>query len=155
MAIKQETGLKTKKESHVKTTHVAKKEKYSEAVGRRKTSVARVRVYHGENKADHFSVNEKPLNVYFPSAKQRQVAASPFEAVAMKNYSVSAMVQGGGVSSQAEAVRLGIARALTLLDKTNRPRLKVLGYLTRDPRMVERKKFGSRKARRPQQWRKR
>ena len=64
-------------------------------------------------------------------------------------------VSGGGPNAQAEAVKLGIARTLVSKEAANRPRLKTLGYLMRDPRMVERKKFGSRKARRPQQWRKR
>ena len=132
-----------------------KKERYFEAVGRRKTAVARVRVSQHHGKGDMVMVNEKNLQGYFPLAKHQQVVLAPFSTLSLKEYAVSAKVEGGGVNSQAEAVRLGISRALILINQIWRSKLKALGYLKRDPRMVESKKFGSRKARRPQQWRKR
>lgn len=142
---------------HAVKPHVApKKERYFEAVGRRKTAVARVRVsqmHHGAK--DIVVVNGKALQVYFTLPKHQQVVMAPFSTLSLKEYVVSAKVEGGGVPSQAEAVRLGIARALILINAIWRSKLKALGYLKRDPRMVESKKFGSRKARRPQQWRKR
>lgn len=132
----------------------ASKERYFEAVGRRKNAVARVRVH--ATKAGHgITVNEKDFTKYFPTEKHRRTVLAPFEALSLKEYSVSAKAAGGGVAGQAEAMRLGIARALTLMNPAWRTPLKVLGFLKRDPRMVERKKPGLRKARRPQQWRKR
>lgn len=137
-----------------KKTTVVKKEKYFEAVGRRKTAVARVRIF-GTSGTHGIVVNEKHLDKYFPLKKQQSIAEAPFAALSVKPYHTTVKVHGGGLSAQAEAVRLGVARALIILDPASRPKLKALGFLRRDPRMVERKKFGSRKARRPQQWRKR
>jgi len=138
-----------------KPTVVKKKtsERYFEGVGRRKTAVARVRVFKGGH--GEFLVNERPLDKYFPLKKQREKAFSPFKEFSIGGYRTSVKVSGGGLSAQAEAIRLGLARAIALLEPSRRLRLKALGYLTRDPRMVERKKYGKRKARRPQQWRKR
>ncbi|MFH1162197.1 MAG: 30S ribosomal protein S9 [Candidatus Jorgensenbacteria bacterium] len=131
-------------------------ERYVEAVGRRKTAVARVRLFPaGREKGVHITVNERELSRYFPLRKLQEVARAPFGAVALEDARVSAKVAGGGVSAQAEAVRLGLARALISVNPEFRSRLKALGYLKRDPRMVERKHPGLRKARRPQQWRKR
>lgn len=149
----------------VKTAPVAKKsvatpkttQKYIEAVGRRKTSVARVRLYPSakEKKGGwDVVVNERPLQKFFAIEKLQRVVVGPFDATG-ENISVTALVRGGGASSQAEAIRLGIARALIAITPAYRSKLKGLDYLKRDPRMVERKKFGSRKSRRPQQWRKR
>ena len=136
---------------------VSKKERYVEAVGRRKTAIARVRWYTA--KPDHanegIQVNGKSFAEYFPLAKQRAVASAPETTLSLSKYYVTVQVEGGGLHAQAEAVRLGTARALVSVNAIWRTKLKALGYLTRDPRMVERKKFGSRKARRPQQWRKR
>ena len=132
------------------------KKKYWEAVGRRKTAVARVRVFQSHEKGiDGIVVNERPIQKYFPLEKQRVLASAPFQTLSIPSYSVSVHVSGGGLEAQAEAIRLGISRALVLADASDRPRLKALGFLKRDPRMVERKKPGLRKARRPQQWRKR
>lgn len=134
----------------------AKVERYVEAVGRRKTAVARVRLFPGKkDKGLCLTVNGRELARYFPLRKLQDVARAPFGAVALEDATVSAKVAGGGVSAQAEAVRLGIARALLSVNPELRSRLKALGYLKRDPRMVERKHPGLRKARRPQQWRKR
>ncbi len=141
-----------KQKTHA-TKEVAKREHYFEAVGRRKTAIARVRIWKGAGEVE-ISVNGKNLTQYFPLKKLQEVVVSPLKALSEKMKG-SAKVAGGGSHAQAEAIRLGISRALVLKEATARPRLKALGYLKRDPRMVERKKFGSRKARRPQQWRKR
>ncbi len=132
--------------------------KYTEAVGRRKTAVARVRVFSSKNAKGEkieVTVNEKDLDKYFPLKKNQNTVKSPFKTLSLNEYSGAAKVEGGGVSAQAEAIRLGFARALVAINPLWRPSLKSLGYLKRDPRMVERKKYGLRKARRPQQWRKR
>ncbi len=132
--------------------------RYVEAIGRRKTAVAQVRLYDGKTGAEvpaGVHVNGQMLTRYFPLPKHRQVVLAPFAVLSLKDYRVTVKVGGGGTGAQAEAVRLGIARALVASDPSLRPRLKAHGYLTRDPRMVERKKPGLRKARRPQQWRKR
>ena len=135
----------------------AKVGRYYEAVGRRKTAVARVRVFPGgprESGVPEVFVNEKPLSAYFVK-KQGNVVLSPFKELSLDGHKVSAKVYGGGKNAQAEAIRLGISRALIDLNNVWRSRLKRAGFLRRDPRMVERKKYGLRKARRPQQWRKR
>lgn len=134
------------------------KEKYIESIGRRKTAIARVRIFPGKKSANaEISINEKKLNVYFPSKKYQDVVLAPFNQVFSSNQKIhtTVNVKGGGVNAQAEAVRLGISRGLLTVDNEFRSKLKPLGFLKRDPRMVERKKFGLRKARRPQQWRKR
>ena len=132
--------------------------KYFEGVGRWKTAVARVRVFNpvleGVKKLET-TINTKSLKDYFGSNKYRQIVESPLDKTAIKNVKVQIKVFGGGLHAQAEAIRLGISRALIISNPEWRSKLKALGYLKRDPRMVERKKFGSRKARRPQQWRKR
>jgi len=150
------TSSKIKK-TEKKPEKILEKERYVEGIGRRKTSVARVRFFAVKSQEGKkiFNVNEKPLEKYFPLKKQQELVLSPLSALSIKNYEVTVKVKGGGLSAQAEAIRLGLSRALVLISPTNRPRLKALGFLTRDPRRVERKKFGSRKARRPQQWRKR
>lgn len=147
--IKSEEKPKTAKEGKVPA------EIYFEAVGRRKTAVARVRIFRGVKKLEVTVNGQKNLAEYFPLKKHQNIAVAPFKAIADQNFKVSVKVSGGGVSSQAEAVRLGIARALIVVDIGKRPILKSHGFLTRDSRKVERKKPGLRKARRPQQWRKR
>ena len=137
-----------------KTTTKKTKEKYVEGVGRRKTAVARARITKG-TKTD-FAINEKNITDYFQNNDYQQIAQQSLEQGAAGNtFSVSVKVSGGGKRVQAEAVRHAIARALILFDETLRPHLKTLGYLTRDPRMRERKKFGLKRARRASQWRKR
>lgn len=128
------------------------KAKYFEAVGRRKTSVARVRVSPGENK---FVVNGESPKSYFKVERYEKSVLAPLKVLKSEKLAVSVKVRGGGVMAQAEAVRLGLARALTALDPELRHELKVMGYLRRDQRMVERKKFGLKKARRAPQWQKR
>jgi small subunit ribosomal protein S9 len=134
---------------------VAKKpERYFEAVGRRKTSIARVRIFTKGEKV--FLVNGKLLENYFPTFELREIAKAALEKMkCLDKFGVSAIVKGGGLHSQAEALRHAIARALVLFNPNFRKRLKQAGFLTRDPRMRERKKFGLKRARRAPQWQKR
>lgn len=130
--------------------------KYFYAVGKRKTSVAQVKIYPVEEKDAKIVVNGKEAEKYFPIFRLLEKAKGSLVATGKeKEFEVSAAVRGGGVSSQAEAVRLGIARALVKFDETLRRPLKDRGLLTRDSRKVERKKPGLKKARRGPQWAKR
>jgi small subunit ribosomal protein S9 len=129
-------------------------ERYIEATGRRKTSIARVRI----TPASKFSItiNEREFEAFFPVAELRRAITSVFDTVAIEQkFSVTAKVKGGGVSSQAVAVSHGVARALNEYDESLRAKLKPAGFLKRDPRAVERKKFGLKKARKAPQWSKR
>ena len=127
---------------------------YVEAVGRRKTSTARIRLSLSDK--PQFVVNEKPLEEYVQEAAYQVVAKESLEKGSPdKSFAVSVLVYGGGPHSQAEAIRQGLARALVKMDPELRPNLKTLGFLTRDSRMRERKKFGLKRARRARQWRKR
>lgn len=127
--------------------------RYAGGVGRRKTAIARVRLTKGKGAV---SVNERPINQYFFLARYRDVAVAPLTQMKLDSqYDVTVHVRGGGVAAQAEAVRHGIARALLVTNPEFRKRLRNLGFLTRDPRMVERKKYGLKKARRAPQWSKR
>jgi small subunit ribosomal protein S9 len=121
--------------------------------GRRKTSIARVYVQPGKGQ---ITVNNRDLKDYFPSNIHQILVNQPFVLTKLEgHYDVTANVEGGGEKGQAEALRLGIARALTHFNAENRPALKKEGMLTRDSRMVERKKYGRRKARRRFQFSKR
>lgn len=123
------------------------------AVGRRKTAAARIRIQPGTGV---IVVNEKPYTVYFPIAFWQEKVMAPLKAAGRETgIDVSVRVAGGGVHAQADAVRHGIARALIKWDETLRPVMRAEGFLTRDPRAKERKKFGLHKARRGHQWRKR
>jgi len=129
-----------------------KAERYVEAVGRRKTAIARVRVSKGHG----FVVNGKAVAEYFTVLRYLRTALDPVEKLNLRaDLSVSAKVKGGGPMAQAGAVRHGLSRAIILWNKDTRPQLKTLGFLTRDSRMVERKKYGLKKARRAPQWQKR
>ncbi len=122
-------------------------------IGRRKTSVARIYVQPGKGK---IVVNDKKIEDYFTTDILRVVVKQPLTVIeAEGNYDISVNVFGGGYKGQAGAIRLAIARALCEIDPENRPPLKAEGFLTRDPRMVERKKFGRRKARKKFQFSKR
>ncbi|MFA6429728.1 MAG: 30S ribosomal protein S9 [Patescibacteria group bacterium] len=124
------------------------------ALGRRKTAIARVRMATGGKGS--FVVNGKPGNEFFKTFETRLISIQPLKATAMETaMDISALVNGGGPHAQAEAVRLGIARALCALNPAYRKVLKKLGYLTRDPRAKERKKPGLKRARRAPQWSKR
>ncbi len=121
--------------------------------GRRKTAVARVYMQKGNGT---ITVNHRDYKEYFPSGTLQYVVNQPFEAVKLAGeYDVTVNVDGGGINGQAEAVRLGISRALCEIDPQHRIALKPLGVLTRDPRMVERKKPGQKKARKRFQFSKR
>lgn len=123
------------------------------AVGRRKTSVARVILSPGSGK---ITVNKKALDQFFPLQTLRTDVVKPFEATQTSGkYDVHINVDGGGSTGQAGAIRLGIARALVEMSEDNRPLLRTAGLLTRDPRMVERKKYGQKKARKRFQFSKR
>jgi len=128
--------------------------KYIEAIGRRKTAAARVRIY--KSSQESFTINDKELAEYFPVMTLQSVVRDPFvKADLSQKFTVSAHIQGGGISAQAEALRHGIARALVVHDIKLRTQLKKAGFLKRDPREKERKKFGLKKARRAPQWSKR
>lgn len=121
--------------------------------GRRKTSVARVWLKPGSGS---FSVNNKELNEYFPRESWRIKAQEPLTVTdTLGKYDITVNVKGGGLTGQAGAVRHGLARALDKYDQSLHKKLKGFGLLTRDPRMVESKKYGKRKARRGQQFSKR
>ncbi len=130
------------------------KDKYLEAVGRRKTSVARVRFYAKGDKG--FIVNEKPYDKYFTTHDLQETSIAPLKKMKCDDkFRVTVKVTGGGVNSQAEAVRHGISRALVIFNPEFKKRLRRAGFLTRDPRQRERKKFGLKRARRAPQWKKR
>ena len=130
----------------------AKETRYTEAVGRRKTATARVRITAA--KSASMVVNGKSAEQYFPLPGMVQTAFAPLQLLGA-SYEVSARVRGGGHKAQAEAVRLGISRAISELVPEQRKDLKVRGFLKRDPRSRERKKFGLKGARRAPQWSKR
>jgi len=130
------------------------KERYIEGIGRRKSAVARVRIT--PNGKTTFVINDKKLEEYFPTAILQKTVAESLNAFEKpKTYAVSVHVRGGGQASQAESVRLGMARALVKENEEDRKLLKSEGFLKRDPRQKERKKPGLKKARKAAQWSKR
>ena len=132
------------------STHAAP---LSISVGRRKTSVARVILTPGSGT---IKVNDRPFEIFFPLETLRNEIVLPFTATeTMGKYDVSVNVHGGGMMGQAGAMKLGISRALVLLSEEMRAKLRLHGLLTRDPRMVERKKYGQKKARKRFQFSKR
>ncbi len=145
--LKTEKAVKKEKESAIKP------ERYFEAVGRRKTAIARVRLY---TKKTDIEANGKSLNVYFPTLRLQRAVTAPFDKMKIADkLGASIKLSGGGISAQAEASALGISRALIKFNADFRKRLKRFGHLTRDSRAVERKKYGLKKARRAPQWKKR
>lgn len=133
----------------------AAKSTYIEGIGRRKTATARVRLTPGSK--TEITVNGKKLEDYFGNLSHQKDILSVLETkdAGIEHYLITAKVLGGGISAQAEAIRLGIARALVKEKAERRSPLKLLGFLKRDPRSVERKKFGLRKARKRPAWSKR
>lgn len=122
-------------------------------IGRRKTAVARVYVSEGKG---NITVNQRDLNDYFPTATLQYKVKQPFSLTSNEDtYDVKVNVYGGGITGQAEAIRLALSRAMCEVDVENRSVLKPEGLLTRDPRMVERKKYGQKKARKKFQFSKR
>ena len=131
-----------------------KEMKYFEAVGRRKTAIARARIFlQGEKE---IKVNNKSYKIYFPTIELQKIIESPFNKLNCQDkFGVNLLVKKGGIHAQAEAARLAIAKALCLLNPNFKKLLSKEGYLTRDSRMRERKKFGLKRARRAPQWSKR
>jgi small subunit ribosomal protein S9 len=128
---------------------------YYEGVGRRKAATARVRLYTEENQGQ-IVINGRPAEEYFTRLGDMRTVREPLEAVGLEgNFFVSVLVRGGGMTGQADAVRHGLARALLRSDPALRPTLRRGGYLTRDPRVKERKKPGLKRARKAPQYTKR
>jgi small subunit ribosomal protein S9 len=125
----------------------------TQSTGRRKEAVARVRIRPGTGV---ITVNKRPIENYFPSETHRMIVTEPLRLTSLnENYDVDATMDGGGVSGQAGALRLGIARALVAIDEELRVTLKRAGFLTRDAREKESKKYGLKKARKAPQYSKR
>lgn len=121
--------------------------------GRRKNSIARVKLIPGKGV---ITINGRTLDNYFPRETDRILIKQPLEAVNMlEKFDIFANINGGGTTGQAGALRLGISRALALADETTKPQLRKEGFLRRDPRMKERKKYGQKGARKRFQWTKR
>jgi len=141
-----------------KAGNTAKVKKYKgmyQAVGKRKSAVARVRLSDKGDKTE-IIVNDKPMNEYFNSPIWQKTILAPLDITGYLNkVFISVKVQGGGPMGQAEAIRHGITKILVGIDEAHRKPLKVLGFLTRDPRVKERKKPGLKRARRAPQWSKR
>ena len=168
MAVKKEKKIKkttvTKKETKKVVKEVVKevvkkevkkevKKRYIESIGRRKEAVARVRLTKDK---PGFIVNGKTMEEYFPLQECHKKILDPFRATNLENsFFVSVKTNGGGVTGQTEAIRLGISRCLVKIDEKLRPVLRKAGFLTRDARIVERKKYGLKKARKAAQWSKR
>jgi len=129
---------------------------YFYGIGKRKTSIAQIKAYPSSKNQSEIVINEKKLEDYFTISRLADVIKSPLAVAGQdKKFSVTVKVSGGGINSQAEAIRLGISRALVESDATLKKPLRDKGFMTRDARKVERKKPGLRKARRAPQWAKR
>lgn len=138
--------------------HLIDKKRYIEGVGRRKRAVARVRIFQNDTKKDFvILVNDKYYKDYFKNSLEFQkIVEAPLKKIKSPNiYKVICKVKGGGLRGQSEAIRLGLVRALISLNPEWKPKFKKAGFTTRDPREVERKKYGKRKARKEEQWQKR
>ena len=128
--------------------------KYTEAIGRRKTATARVRISPATKTS--ILINDKEVQDYFPTTDMQKIVSSPFETTEQKgHFAVSVHVNGGGIHGQSEAVRHGISRALVIENEEDKTALKQAGFLKRDARAKERRKFGLKKARKAPQWSKR
>ncbi len=129
-------------------------ERYIETIGRRKTSSARVRITPAAKTS--YSFNDKTLEVYFPTAELQAIITEAFTTAKLAaKFEITAVLKGGGIHSQAEAFRHGLSRAFNVYDVQLRGALKSAGFLKRDPRAKERRKFGLKKARKSPQWSKR
>lgn len=127
---------------------------YIESIGRRKEAVARVRLHHGGSGS--IKINDRELVEYLPLEIMQQSVTAPLKETGMENvFDITIQVKGGGVHGQADAIRLGIARGLVDFNPEFRGTLKKVGFLSRDARVRERKKFGHKSARRSPQWSKR
>lgn len=155
MPAKEKTGRSTSSTNPLRPSseQVKYQVKYIEAAGRRKTSVARVRLTPASKSA--FTVNNRDLESYFPTEELRKIVEEGLNKTKSGHFHISVHVSGGGVHSQAEALRHGISRALVKYDQALKGKLKSAGFLKRDPRAKERRKFGLKKARKAPQWSKR
>lgn len=152
-AIEQKEDKPSKKEVKQSQEYKAPSGKYYYANGKRKTAVARVRLYKGDGS---IFINEKPINKFCGTKAHQELVAFPLQLTGNTGkFTITAMVRGSGPNAQAEAVRHGIAKALVTMDETLRPTLKHAGLLTRDPRVKERKKYGLKRARKGPQFSKR
>jgi small subunit ribosomal protein S9 len=134
--------------------NTGKPDRYFEAIGRRKTAVARVRLFTKGDK--EFLVNGNPYEKHFLSVNDQETAVSSMKKMkCLDKFRITVIVKGGGLHAQAEAIRHGTARVLVDFNNNFRKRLRKAGFLTRDPRMRERKKFGKKRARKSPQWAKR
>ena len=137
----------------IQTENILDNKERAYATGKRKNSVARVWIKRGNGE---IKINGKALDKYFSRPVLQMIVNQPLDVVkSEQSYEIMASVKGGGLSGQAGAIRHGISKALSLYDQSNRPPLKKVGFLTRDPRVVERKKAGLAKARRSYQFSKR
>ena len=137
----------------ISTTHTYDGTRPVQTVGRRKEAIVRVRLLPGTGQ---FTLNGRTLEQYFPNKVHQQLIREPLVTLEKaEQYDVTARLQGGGVTGQAGALRLAIARALIEVESEDRPALKKAGFLTRDPRVKERKKYGLKKARKAPQYSKR
>ncbi len=128
--------------------------KYIEAIGRRKTSTARVRITKAEKES--ILINNKDVPSYFATKELQTIVSEAItKSKVVGKFLITAVINGGGIHSQAEAFRHGLSRAIVKFDEVNHKRLKKLGFLKRDPRMKERRKFGLKKARKAPKWSKR
>ena len=149
----KETEVKKIEKEEADETSKSSKEKYYEGIGRRKSAVARVRLY---TKKKEITVNGRDYQEYFSILRNQKNLISPFEKMNCPGkYGASIQVSGGGINAQSDAIRLGISRAMIEFNADFKKRLRRAGYLTRDARKVERKKYGLKKARRAPQWSKR
>ncbi len=142
-------------EKEIKNKQTKKRDQYFEGIGRRKESIARVRVY--PNKKGEFLINGKKIEDYFPIFYHQSLISSMITNFSLgeNKYTISIKVSGGGKTGQAESIRLGLGRALLKMSPSLKKDLRKTGALTRDSRVVERKKYGLKKARRAPQWSKR
>ncbi|MFA5392248.1 MAG: 30S ribosomal protein S9 [Candidatus Paceibacterota bacterium] len=148
-------ATKTKKivSKETKKKTLVQKTKYIESIGRRKEAIARVRL---SKDPQGIVINDKTLEQYFPLLSMQNKVLFPFKEVNLENnFFISIKVKGGGTTGQAEAIRLGISRCLAQINEKIKPLLREKGLLTRDSRVVERKKYGLKKARKSPQWHKR
>jgi small subunit ribosomal protein S9 len=137
------------------TTATTKSSQYYEGVGRRKSATARVRVTLSRKKEHSIVVNDKAITEYFDIAEHQNNVIKPLSVLGVENFDITIKVSGGGITGQADAIQLGLARALVKYDESLKKQLKDNNYLTRDPRGKERKKPGLKKARKSPQWAKR
>jgi small subunit ribosomal protein S9 len=155
--ITEEIKLEEEKISQPALLPVIEKGRYLEAIGRRKRATARVRIWQNDSQKDfNILINNRDYKEYFKDIEFQKIVEAPIKKIkGQKVYKVTVQVKGGGKRGQAEAIRLGLSRALVLLNPEWKPKFKKAGFLTRDPREVERKKYGKRKARKEEQWQKR